>query len=600
MFERLIWVVPMTVAALGAWRPRAGLLTLVAALPLFGSPPGGPYLAALDTAALAAIATGWRGGRSAPSALGWPAAAFVALSLASLVPSPYWPPAWHPSALLDLLAAFPGVASWSALYSWRAAADLLLGWGLFLTIRRAFAGGSALPLARALLVGLVGVVVLGLASHVGLLDLGGFRPEHGSSATRRLHSVFFLSGWLAEYLVLATPAAITALVATGRRGSQLAVPLAALACVCLGLTLQRGAWGAAVAQVVFLAAAVAPRWKSEPRRASKAALAVGGALALTAVALVATGSPVKSMVERARSIESGLLPRLPLWTAAVDMTVDRPVLGWGLGTFTPAYDLAHPPGSEGASKYRNTAHSLYLDVAAERGVLGLLALGLLGFAVGACLVRPRAGQEALARSLGAGFVGALVYGLVQYLFHLRSINLLFWVLLGCVALVSRLGDSKVSGRLARALCALALVLVPLRAVLYDAPPLAGNRAFGLHETERGDSGPYRWTEGSAGMRIPWRGETLVLTLANGHPLGPERPMNVTVRVDGATVARLTVTGGWEEHRVDLGPPRKEWIALTLDAWPTFRPFSDYRGSARLSPSVDIRSLGVALRDPRWQ
>ena len=64
MIERLIWVVPLAVAALGSWRPRAGLVVLAAALPLFGSPPGGPYLAALDVAGLAAILTAWRGGRA--------------------------------------------------------------------------------------------------------------------------------------------------------------------------------------------------------------------------------------------------------------------------------------------------------------------------------------------------------------------------------------------------------------------------------------------------------------------------------------------------------------------------------------------------------
>ena len=72
MFEHLVWLVPLTVAATGAWRPRAGLLVLAGSLPLFGSPPGGPYLAALEVAGLAAILAAWRGGRAVPTPLAWP------------------------------------------------------------------------------------------------------------------------------------------------------------------------------------------------------------------------------------------------------------------------------------------------------------------------------------------------------------------------------------------------------------------------------------------------------------------------------------------------------------------------------------------------
>ena len=49
--------------------------------------------------------------------------------------------------LLELLRALPSVETWPALATWRAAADLPLGFGLFLAVRRAFAGRSAAPLA---------------------------------------------------------------------------------------------------------------------------------------------------------------------------------------------------------------------------------------------------------------------------------------------------------------------------------------------------------------------------------------------------------------------------------------------------------------------
>ena len=281
MFEHLVWLVPLTVVALGAWRPRAGLLVLAGSLPVFGSPPGGPYLAALEVAGIAAIVTAWRAGRPCPTPLTWPAAAVVAVSLASLVPLTYLPPAWQPGVLLELARSLPGVASWQALYTWRSAADLLLGWGLFLAFRRSFAGRSVRPLALALLAGLVTVLVLGLAAQGGLVSLDGFRPR-----LPRLQSLYFLSGWLSQYIVLAWPLALAPLATGGRRMRLLAMPFMALVLACLALTLQRGAWGAVAAQLLCWAVVSLPHWRRHSLQLRRLALAAAASGVLATVLIV--------------------------------------------------------------------------------------------------------------------------------------------------------------------------------------------------------------------------------------------------------------------------------------------------------------------------
>ena len=50
MNEQIFLLIPALILTLGLWRPRVGLLVLVAALPLFGTPAAGPYLNALDLA----------------------------------------------------------------------------------------------------------------------------------------------------------------------------------------------------------------------------------------------------------------------------------------------------------------------------------------------------------------------------------------------------------------------------------------------------------------------------------------------------------------------------------------------------------------------
>ena len=596
MLERLVWIIPIGVAALGLWRPRAGLLLLTACLPLFGAPPGGPYLGALEAAGVAAVVTAWRGGRQERSALSWPAAAFVMVSLLSLCPSPYLPPSWRPSALLGLLQALPGVETWTALYTWRAAADLILGWALFLAVRRAFAGRSPKPLGLALLAGLGASLVVGLASFANWVDLGSYRPLLTSDpAFRRLSSVFFLSGWLAEYIVLAAPLALATLARASGWTRHLLLPFVALAVACLALTQQRGSWIAAAAQLLFVAAATASRWRRQPAFFRKAAV-TAVSLGLVAVILVVGVGSLGPIVERVRSLGSGgLSGRFLLWDSAAEMARERPLLGWGLGSFAQVYELSHPRGSAERHHFHNTAHSLYMNVAAERGVLGLMALGLLGWAAASCLRRPRAGQQALAVALAATLLGAAVYGLVQYLFHVRAIGWLCWILIGCVALVSRPEGELAPGRWGKALVFGSLLLLPFRLWYNEPPQLAGNRSFGFHEPETSAVGEFRWTEGLAAQRLPWTTESLVLSLANGHPRAQQRPITVAVSVDGKLAERLTIRGGWEEHRIELGPPRRDWFLLTIRARPTFRPFSEYLRYEDIGPSKDIRRLGVAVR-----
>jgi hypothetical protein len=126
-FETLIWIVPAAVLLAGAWRPRYGLVVVVATLPLFGSPPGGPYLGALDATALAAVLTSLRRprprGPGEPdrrrSGLEWPVGAWVTVSLVSMLPLVYRPPAWTWEALAGLALVFPETQSGMPLYTWR-------------------------------------------------------------------------------------------------------------------------------------------------------------------------------------------------------------------------------------------------------------------------------------------------------------------------------------------------------------------------------------------------------------------------------------------------------------------------------------------------
>jgi O-antigen ligase len=134
--------------------------------------------------------------------------------------------------------------------------------------------------------------------------------------------------------------------------------------------------------------------------------------------------------------------RSELWTAAAKMILDRPVLGVGPGTYRLRY--AGYIGL-GAGAVETHSNNLYLQLAAETGILGLLAFLLVVVLAVAPLVRrllqrPAAALSAPASTrtwiVGAALVAAVAaflgHGTVDYFFSFNPTNGLWWATLGLV------------------------------------------------------------------------------------------------------------------------------------------------------------------------
>ncbi len=603
MYERLIWCVPIVVFGAGVVRPRAALIALAALLPLFGVPPGGPYLAALDVAAIAAIALAWRAPREKPAASGidFAVAAWAAVAAASLVPVVYHPPSWHPRSLLALAQHLPAVPGWSILQTWRVLLDVLLGCGLYAATRRAFAGRSARPLAAALGAGLGLVLVLGLAEHAGLLDLGGYRPIVWAIHDTRLHSVFFHAAFLAEYVTIAAPFVIAALISSSSRALRAAAyALGGLALVALLFTEQRGAWFTALAQLGLAAVLLGPSLVRDRARIRRLAITGATAVAFTATAVSLRPAVLEPVKTRLGEATANLSNRPLLWSAAAEMWRQRPILGWGAGSFAPAYDHLFPPDDPPLA-VTSTAHNTALTVLAECGGLGLSTLLLLlaGAVAAIAGARRRDGPDrALDFGRALALAAIVVYGLVQHMWYLRNVSWLIWLLLGVFPATGP-RVTKTCRTVGLALVAAAALALPWRLAALDPWPAAGDRSFGFNEIEKSGGRPLQWTSGHAERRLAWSAPVLVLELANGHPLGVERPVHVEVRFAGRDLGEVVVRGGWQQHRFLVGPPERPQAVLELQVTPTFRPFSDYR-RRDLAPSRDMRRLGVAMRPPRFE
>lgn len=184
--------------------------------------------------------------------------------------------------------------------------------------------------------------------------------------------------------------------------------------------------------------------------------AILGAAGIAAVLFaLAYALGIGDLRERARTIlETPRDPRIAQWLVAVEMFKESPLLGKGLHTFGEFYvsyleKIKLPAGvTPDVARHIPWAHNLYLEILAERGLLGAVGFGapLIAMAV---LLRRSLKRETAAeiRGIALGLTASLLSFLAQGVFDLTFrkdwVLLIFWLL---VALVARLPDIIQGGR----------------------------------------------------------------------------------------------------------------------------------------------------------
>jgi O-antigen ligase len=187
-----------------------------------------------------------------------------------------------------------------------------------------------------------------------------------------------------------------------------AVVVAAMPLVLTTLLLSwsRGAWiGTCMGAIVLVA--IAPR-----RRLQMAAIAI----AAVVVAAVAIGGHRHPLAQRARMIPSveANLDRVIIWTRTLQIIRDHPLVGSGFGTFASIWPRYKPPEAPDVP----TAHNIFLNFAAETGVLGLAAfVAFVATGLRAMWSRVRATRgDGTTDGLWAGLLAATVVILTQQMF----------------------------------------------------------------------------------------------------------------------------------------------------------------------------------------
>lgn len=225
---------------------------------------------------------------------------------------------------------------------------------------------------------------------------------------------------LASTLAVALMLGVGLVWSTASRARYAILAGTVLIALALALTLSRGAWiGAATGLVVFAIAAWRGRTRAardpRPRRRVWALL---GLAAVLVVALAFIGGDTAKLRKKVLTIPDLFRnrERISLARSALAIAADHPLVGSGLNTFV----LLHPhpsvaaeiPAHKRRARTQSFAHNIFLNMAAEGGILGLVAFTALlarGTAAGWRWVKAAGTDRISSTAVFAAFIALLVH-----------------------------------------------------------------------------------------------------------------------------------------------------------------------------------------------
>jgi putative inorganic carbon (hco3(-)) transporter len=221
----------------------------------------------------------------------------------------------------------------------------------------------------------------------------------------RVNSLFFDPNIYGRFLIIVM-IAIAAVVAWTARAKVAAAGALLLALLWAGLVLTFSQ-SSFVALLVGLAVIAAFRWGGRRALTATAVVAVIGA----AVVLLAPGA-LRLDLGSDKSVQDATSGRYDLIAGGGRLFADKPIAGWGSGSFRREYRRSENTSAQRAT---NASHTIPVTVAAEQGIIGLAAyVALLLAALWRLFARMRrAGPATAARvAVAAAFVALLVHTLL--------------------------------------------------------------------------------------------------------------------------------------------------------------------------------------------
>jgi O-antigen ligase len=255
--------------------------------------------------------------------------------------------------------------------------------------------------------------------QAALTALPVFNGTVALSTAARAAGTLVEANLFAGYLVLVIPLAIATGVAFRSRWALLPLMVVTLLfTVALVATLSRSGWLGLIGATGLLLIL----WPEQRKRV----LALAGSVAVVLL-VVGLFGPIGNRFGPGDSALTELASRWDVWTAAMRITLHHP-LGVGVANFA-YYFLPYSGG------YLSHAHNLFLNMSAERGIIGLVAFIVVLVTLFRTLdhALTKAGhryQRALTAGLIASFGGYVIHSIFDATYYDYKVLLLFWLLAG--------------------------------------------------------------------------------------------------------------------------------------------------------------------------
>jgi O-antigen ligase len=397
------------------------------------------------------------------------------------------------------------------------------------------------------------VVAYALVQRLGL-DPVGWDDDFGGRAFSTLGQPLVLGGYLAMIL---PPVVWLALRRSGGERAFLLLEAAAVIAA-LAATETRGAYMGAAAGAAFVAVALALRSGRVSRR-----WWLAGATATVVVVAAGAGLWAAGVVPARLRSSQTLEERVDLWRAAVSMTAERPLLGFGPDRFADQYGRYRPSSERGTqSVYEDPAaspHNEVLTVFVAGGVIGGgLYVVLWGVTLAGALAAPTGGAR---RDAVVWIAGGLVAYAVQAQFSIPDValSMVAMTLLGALAGLSAGGGPRalrVSAPMRRLAAAAgaaaggALCLAAVALLAGDALNASGGGA--IASGSAAGIGRLRWAERIDPLQAAYLDD---LARAQEASVGARRGAGAGVRGgagDGGAAYRPLWRAGARPHRGGAG------------------------------------------------
>jgi O-antigen ligase len=594
---------------LGLFSPMGWCWTFALALPWFGNNPGGEhhlYLIEMGLMGLVIRHLASRLTLACRARRNWIdpwIRLFCVMTCVGMIPQMRW--LWcelvqHKSSFLFSIYSHFGTAP---VFSLQVVLKLILAAGFYSWLRdRPWSEQVQTRYWWMLILVLAGTAVFGLLNYLNLVPADWWRPENpdiGRGGFRRLQSLYFHSGWYAQYLVCIAPAALALAMTTRRYFRVLAWVLVVLLTVTGLLTFQRAGWLALAGGYFSVVLGINLSGGIQNNRLRRTTIYSCGLVLFLGIMLAVLALSIPTFYQRLTDL-AHFEHRTEIWKSALGLFQLSPITGVGTGNYYFTHTLFYKPGHPWHLIDKVTAHSVYLHLLTTRGALSLLMFlvilgGMLWRGWKGLLFTPGPGQQYAGSILTrVALMGALtslaVNGIFQHVFYVRTIELLFWLFAGiCSWFVSAESRAR---RIRHPITIGALnlfVIILSLALLVAWENQDGLKPWKVWVRESN----FRMSGEHVSISVPAGRNTIQFPVACIDPNADTIPVTYTFSMEGRTLKQSKL-GNYEEQWIDLElpPGRNPSSPLDIRVSRTWSPW--YYGLK----DMPILEMGVLYLPPQ--